>query len=178
MAIVTNNPLVNGFSGMLGQTLVFKSLRGQTIVTSKPRPTKTQSDQQRQNRSKFRQATMWAQATLRDPQKKAYYQQKAKKLHLPNAYTAAITDYMRRPQLKVIGRREQTTTYVVRKKDFALQSGMLQLSPTHQTQLIINKHGEIVFSLNEPTATDEWHVTVLDSARVRHVLTPSIPQTC
>jgi hypothetical protein len=28
MAIVTNNFLVNGLSGMLGQTLVFKTLRG------------------------------------------------------------------------------------------------------------------------------------------------------
>jgi hypothetical protein len=178
MAIVTNNPLVNGFSGMLGQTLVFKSLRGQTIVTSKPRPAKTQSDQQRHNRSKFRQATMWAQATLLDPQKKAYYQQKAKKLHLPNAYTAAITDYMRRPQLKAIGRREQTTTYVVRKKDFALQSGVLQHSSGDETKLTPNKLGELGFLLNEQVLPGGWHVAVLDSAGVRHVLTPSIPQTC
>jgi hypothetical protein len=106
MAIVTTNPIVNGLSGMLGQTLVFKILRGKTIVASRPRPAKTQSEQQRQNRSKFRQAATWAKTMLHDPQQKTYYQQQAKKLKLPNAYTAAITDYMRKPQLKEISRRD------------------------------------------------------------------------
>jgi hypothetical protein len=178
MAIVTNNFLVNGFSGMLGQTLVFKNLRGKTIVASRPRPAKTQSEQQRQNRSKFRQAATWAKTVLRDPQKKAYYTQKAKKLHLPNAYTAAITDYMRKPQLKAISRREQTITYVVRKKDFALPSGELRLSTVHETTLIPNKLGELSFSLNEQVLPGGWHITVLDSAGIRHVLTPGTPLPC
>jgi hypothetical protein len=175
MAIVTNNPLVNGLSGMLGQTLVFKNLRGQTVVASRPRPAKTQSEQQRQNRSKFRQAATWAKTVLLDPQKKAYYQQKARKLQLPNAYTAAITDYMRKPQLKAIGRRAQTITYVVRKKDFALQSGVLQLSSSDEAQLTPNKLGELSFSLNEQVLPGGWQVTVLDSAAIRHVLAPDTP---
>lgn len=43
--------------------------------------------------------------TLRDPEKKAYYQRMAKKLKLPNAYTAAITDYMRKGEIKEIDTR-------------------------------------------------------------------------
>jgi hypothetical protein len=80
--------------------------------------------------------------------------------------------------LKAIGRRAQTITYVVRKKDFALQSGVLQLSPVHETQFISNKHGEIVFSLNEQAMNAGWHVTVLDSAGRRHVLAPGTPLPC
>jgi hypothetical protein len=170
MAIVTNNPLVNGLSGMLGQTLVFKNLRGKTIVAGRPRPAKTQSEQQRQNRSKFRQAAAWAKTVLRDPQKEAYYQQKARKLHLPNAYTAAITDYMRRPQLKAISRREQTSTYVVRKKDFALQSGVLRVSPTEETTLSVNQQGELVFTLCEEGLQQGWQVILVDHAGIRYDL--------
>jgi hypothetical protein len=123
MAIVTANPLVNGLSGMIGRSLVFKNVHGRTIVASSPRLAKTQSEQQRQNRGKFKQASAWAKTVLLDPQKKAYYQQKAKKLKLPNAYTAAIANYMRKPQLKEIGRRDHMITYIVRKKGFELKSG-------------------------------------------------------
>ncbi|MFM9836692.1 MAG: hypothetical protein ACKVOQ_00430, partial [Cyclobacteriaceae bacterium] len=93
--------------GMLGQTLVFKNLCGRTIVASRPRPPKTQSEKQRQSRTKFRQASSWAKNVLLDQQKKTYYLQKAKKLKLPNAYTAAIADYMCRPSLKEIGKHDQ-----------------------------------------------------------------------
>jgi hypothetical protein len=118
MATVQVNPIINGLSGMLGRTIVFKNLRGKTIVTSYPRPPKKQSEQQRTNRSKFRDAAFYAQTVLLDEEKKAYYQKKAKELKLPNAYTAAITDYMRSPQLKQVASAANETTYVVRKKDF------------------------------------------------------------
>src|SRR5258708_3859799 len=122
MAILTTNPVVNSFSGMLGKSLVFKNLRGKTILSSKPRPPKTQSVQQRANRSKFRAASRWAKiALLSDPEKKAYYQKKAKKLKLPNAYTAAIADYMRSAKVQETSKREGTVTYRVYKKDFGLR---------------------------------------------------------
>jgi hypothetical protein len=38
---------------------------------------------------------VWAHEVLCDPDKKKYYEQRAKALKLPNAYTAAIRDYMR-----------------------------------------------------------------------------------
>ncbi len=122
MAILITNPIVNGFSGMLGKTLVFKNLRGKTILTTKPKPPTTQSAQQRANRSKFRDASMWAKATLLiDPEMKAYYQKKAKKLKLPNAYTAAIADYMRSARVQEISKREGAVTYLVYKKDFRVR---------------------------------------------------------
>lgn len=173
MALVTTNPIVNGLSGMLGKTIVFKSLRGKTIVASRPRPAKTQSEQQHQNRNKSRQAAYWAKTILRDPQQKSYYQYRAKKLKLPNAYTAAITDYMRKPQLKEISRRDDTVCYVVRKKDFDLRSGALQLSSTEETTLHVNEHGAFVFSLGEQGQQHRWQVTVVDHAGLQYVLIPA-----
>jgi hypothetical protein len=46
---------------------------------------------------------------LHDPQKKGYYQQQAKRRKLPNAYTAAIAEYMSQPHLKEPGDSSKTT---------------------------------------------------------------------
>ncbi len=107
---------------MLGRALVFKTLRGKTILASRPSPPTKQSEQQRLNRSKFKEASFWAKSVIRDPANKEYYDRKAKKLKLPNAYTAAITDYMRTPQVKEIEKRLDTVTYKVSKKDFDVKS--------------------------------------------------------
>ena len=127
MAFVNTNPLVNGLSGMLGNTLVFKNYYGKTIVASRPRPPKKQSESQKANRSKFRDASRWARAELYYPERKAYYQQKAKQLNLPNAYTAAITDYMRKARVSTVKTKAEKTTYAVYKKDFALKQVTAQL---------------------------------------------------
>ena len=121
MAVVNTNPLVNGLSGMLGNTRVFKNYYGKTIVASRPRKPKTQSESQKANRSKFRDASRWARAELYYPARKAYYQQKAKQLNLPNAYTAAITDFMRQARVSAVKEKAEKTTYAVYKKDFALK---------------------------------------------------------
>jgi hypothetical protein len=128
MAIVSTNPLINGLSGMLGRTLVFKTIYGKTIVASRPRPPKTQSESQKANRSKFRDASRWARAVLHDAKQKAYYQKKAKQLNLPNAYTAAITDYMRKPVVTKVNAKAGKPTYTVQKKDFALKNVTAQLN--------------------------------------------------
>lgn len=179
MAIVTTNPLVSGLSGMLGRSLVFKNLGGKTIVASRPRPAKTESEQQRKNRSKFRLASAWAKTALLDPQKKSYYQQKAKKLKLPNAYTAAIADYMRKPQLKEICRCDHQMTYVVYKKDFELQSGELRLLPDNGTgneiKLMPNRWGELVFTLNDKLLSDGWHLNAQGKAGSQTII--RIPAT-
>ncbi len=122
MATVATNPIVNGLSGMLGKTVVFKKWRNKTIVANYSPPAKQQSEAQRANRSKFREVANWAHTILNDPERKAYYQKKARKLGLPNAYTAAITDYMRKPQINQARKREGATSYCIYKKDFAIKS--------------------------------------------------------
>jgi hypothetical protein len=139
MATVATNPLINGLSGMLGKSLVFKNLRGKTIVTHAPAAPKRQSDQQKVNRGKFREASMWAKEVLLDPKAKAYYQLKARKLKLPNAYTAAITDYMRKPKVSVM-KSGSITTYTISKKDFALKK--VELIQTNDSGLLERTAGK------------------------------------
>jgi hypothetical protein len=127
MATLRSNPILNGFSGMLGNTVVFRNLRGKTVLSQRPAPPKKQSEQQKANRSKFREATEWAKDILKDPQRKEYYLKKAKKLNLPNAYTAAITDYMRSPLMDKY-ERNGTTIINVSKKDFTLKKVEVKLN--------------------------------------------------
>ena len=119
MAIVKNNDMIEGISGMIGRH-VFKQVRGKTIMCSRPPKPCKQSDQQKENRDRFRMASQWAKTILLEPEKKAYYQKKARKLKLPNAYTAAIADYMRSAKVMQVNQYADRTTFFIQKKDFDL----------------------------------------------------------
>ncbi len=166
MATVATNPIINGLSGMLGKTLVFKRWGDKTIVASYAKPKKKQSEQQKQNRSKFREAAHWAKIILKDPARKAYYQKKAKKLGLPNAYTAAITDYMRKPKVETLSQRNGTTTYQVYKKDFAVKRSEVQIISSGeivQAQTFeANVLGECVVALPDLATGEQLKWTVVD----------------
>lgn len=100
MARVIENDLTEGLSGRFGSKFIFKQLRGKTIVARRGKPTTKQSAEQRENRLRFKMATKFAKMMMLDTERKAYYWKKAKEMNLPNAYTAAITEYMRKPQIK------------------------------------------------------------------------------
>lgn len=113
MATTTTNPLIKGFRGKFGNDVVFRTMRGKTFASPPARRPvkKKESEAQRNTRSTFRKAAEWAQITLLNAEKKAYYQQRAKALKLPNAYTAAITDYMRKPK---VGKTQERNTFMYR----------------------------------------------------------------
>jgi hypothetical protein len=122
MAIVATNIIIDGLSGKLGRSLVFRTLHGKTFVSQAARKPdkKKETPAQRETRSNFREATEWARTILRDPEKKAYYKQRARVLKLPNAYTAAITAYMRKPKI-VKTRQRGTVMYSIDKPGFFLR---------------------------------------------------------
>jgi len=96
MAKLSGNPLANGLRGKIGQHLVFRVMRGKTYVSvaaGKP-DKKKETQRQRDTRNTFREASRRAKAMLLDPEKKQYYQDRAKALKLPNAYTAAVKEMM------------------------------------------------------------------------------------
>jgi len=167
MATVGTNPIVDGLSGMLGG-LVFKNLRGKTFVSKSPQPPQRQSAQQKANRSKFHDASEWAKKILLDADKKAYYQKKAKKLKLPNAYTAAITDYMRRPKLTSSTNHDKSVTCYVEKKNFALQQVEVVLRNTtndgEEVRLAAASAGEWMFRLTKEEMDRGVGVRVTDEA--------------
>ncbi len=83
--------------------LIFRNYNGKTIVSARPvYKNETNTEARRQARGRFSDATQFASHAMQNPAKKAYYQQKARQLKLPNAYTAAITDYLRKAKARVI----------------------------------------------------------------------------
>jgi hypothetical protein len=91
-----------------------------------PQNQRNKSEDQRNTRSKFKLATQYAKQMMADPERKTYYTDKAKELTLPNAYTAAITDYMRKPEIRGIdapkynGKPEDRIAIHASKKGFKL----------------------------------------------------------
>jgi hypothetical protein len=127
MARSNNNILTKGLSGMIGKQIVFRTWNGKTFISVAPKKPKKQSVVQKENRSKFKRATIYAKSMMKDPIKKAEYKEIAKRLQLPNAYTAAITDYMRNPQIEALdlanysGKADEAIKVTVSKKGFEIQ---------------------------------------------------------
>lgn len=162
MAVIQGNPLVNSARGAVGPVM-YRRVGNKTILSAKPSSPRKESEQQRANRQKFKEATSHAKNILKDPQKKAYYQQKAKKLKLPNAYTAAITDYMRKGEIKEIsickGKRGKGDRIRIRagKKDFAINNVKVRLYDETGAFLfsdvaIRKDHHEFIFPVKERLA--------------------------
>jgi hypothetical protein len=103
MAIATSS-LHRGFRGATGDFL-FRTYNGKTVVS--PRPVyrnETNTEARRKARDHFRDATFYAHNAMERVKERSYYTQKAKQLKLPNAYTAAITDYLRKAKARTITR--------------------------------------------------------------------------
>jgi hypothetical protein len=141
MARSRNNILTKGLSGMIGGQMVFRTWNKKTYISNAPSKPKKQSKLQKENRSKFKEATIFAKSMMSDPAKKAEYKEIAKKLSLPNAYTAAITEYMRKPEIKKVdtsrysGKEGEEIKVTVRKKSFEVQEVEV---------IIVDKNGVVI----------------------------------
>jgi hypothetical protein len=99
MARVTHNPLLQGISGKIG-SLVIRQVGGQTIVQSAESKAKRapRSPKQQAHLDRMYQAQLYAKAQLRDPAAKALYATRIDQRRT-SAYTVAIADYMRPPEI-------------------------------------------------------------------------------
>ncbi|MBT1705650.1 hypothetical protein, partial [Chryseosolibacter indicus] len=108
----------------------------------------------------FREASGYAKHILKDPQKKAYYQQKAKKLKLPNAYTAALTEFLRKGEIKEIqlhkNKNAKGNTVRVRasKKDFSVRKIWISIydakgTPVLSGEAIRKDNTDFVFHVDD-----------------------------
>lgn len=126
--VIANNALWKGARGSLGG-VVFQTWGDKVIVRSRPSvrkvPIEKQSRRQLLTRLNFKDATVYAKAVTRDPEKKAYYVKKAKTIGVRSAYSAAISDYMRGVTIESVDTRQYNgkvggkVKVTVRKKDFA-----------------------------------------------------------
>jgi hypothetical protein len=153
MAVATSI-LHRTLRGAIGD-LIFRQYNGKTVVSVRPvYKNETNTDGRRQLRGRFRDATMHASNAMEDPKKKAYYQQKAQQLKLPNAYTAAITDYLRKAKVVAMTR----SSFSAKKGDEVIIKLLKSAFKISQIKTILcNQHGEV---LSEQTLTS--------SDRIKH----------
>jgi hypothetical protein len=168
MARSKNNILTKGLSGMVGKQIVFRTWNGKTFISVAPKKPKKQSPIQKENRTKFKRATVYAKSMMKDPIKKAEYKEIARKLQLPNAYTAAITDYMRNPQIEELdianysGKAEEEIKVTVSKKGFEIQEVEV---------IVVDKNGEVIEEGKaKKGAGTEWIYRTLHDIEEKEIL--------
>jgi hypothetical protein len=133
MALV-NNPMLHGASGSVG-LFVYRQFRGKTFVSAKAKPDKSAPSAAKQaTRTNFKDATAYSKECMKDPALKTYYWAKARELNLPNAYTAAVTDYMRKGRIDSVdqnnytGNANEKIVIAVSKKGFSVKQVAVTLT--------------------------------------------------
>jgi hypothetical protein len=185
MAISKNNPLTKGASGMIGNTVVFRSWNGKTYMYNRPSKPKKESAQQKENRTKFSRAVAFARGMMRDPGKKAEYKEIAKLENLPNAYTAAVTEYMRKPEIGEVdasqydGKAGKEIKVSARKKGFELQ--VVEVIILDENGQVVDggkaKRGsgdEWIYSSSNPTLDKAFLIKVIVRDRINNSIEKTI----
>lgn len=100
MTKLKKNLFLQGASGMLGSQLVYRTVDGTTIVSSRPiRRTAPSKAQQRQI-TRFKYASIYGKAVQEDPALGPIYEAAAAKLGaFKSTYQLAVTDYLRSPEI-------------------------------------------------------------------------------
>jgi hypothetical protein len=88
------------FSGTIGK-LVYRKVRGRTIVALKPDADRPLSQAEVAHRQDFAQAAAWAKAALQDEELRPFYEALGKQREIP-ARAAAISDFLKRPTLEAL----------------------------------------------------------------------------
>lgn len=101
MSIIQNNPLLKGASGMLGETMVFRTVRGQLQMVNRPKRRSNISEKQAAVQTKFQEASQYAKQQLSLEASSALYEAGiTTKKH--SAYLVAVSDYLNAPKVHFI----------------------------------------------------------------------------
>ena len=98
MTKTTLNPTIDDYRGSIGK-LVFKKVRGRTIVAKKPVITAEPSEAQIAQRIRFKEAAAFGKFAQNDPALCALYEPIARAREV-TVYTVAVQDYLKKPQIK------------------------------------------------------------------------------
>jgi hypothetical protein len=99
MGQVKENLLTKGFSGRIGDEIVFRQIGGRTMFAKRPRKRDTFTPGQAAHRAQFQKAVFYSKSVLQDPAVRAEYVAVAKEANLKSAYTAVVTDYLKEPKI-------------------------------------------------------------------------------
>jgi hypothetical protein len=102
MGIVKNNNFTRGISGAVSHDMVFRKYKKKTSVYIKQERTSELSEKETAQRGKFKEGILYAKSAILDPVLKAEYQAVADATDFPNAYTVALADFLKGPEIKQI----------------------------------------------------------------------------
>jgi hypothetical protein len=100
MGFVKENLLTKGFSGRIGDEIVFRQLGNRTLFAKRPRK-RTNLVQSAQT-TRFSKAVLYAKTVLLDEAIRAAYVEAALHAGLNSAYVAAVTDYLKNPMIVLV----------------------------------------------------------------------------
>jgi hypothetical protein len=108
MAKSKNNLVTHGLSGKIGDMLVFRQIRGETIVSAASEQTsKTASEKQLAHRYRFNKAVIYAKSAKLVPDVQEIYEAAAaKKGKAP--FTVAVADFFNAPEIRHIDLSDYT----------------------------------------------------------------------
>jgi hypothetical protein len=139
MAKAEDNVLTRGFTGTIGKQLTFRRIGGQTFVSKYRRPSSVPPTEKAvAARTKFAEATAYAKRVVKNPEKKALYQQAV--TGGQRAYNVAIMDALHAPVVENIDiknylGRQGDVIRIDAKDDFKVESVFVTIS---------NESGEII----------------------------------
>ncbi len=103
MAQSKNNIITHGLSGKIGDLIVFSQRGNRTIVSKAPREqTGEASTKQKEVRSRFQQAVLYAKSVMSDPASKSAYADVADQEKGISAYNIAVADLFNAPEIEEI----------------------------------------------------------------------------
>jgi len=102
MANVNLNALIDGVSGKVGKKLVMRQRGGRTFLASAPEAGRELSEKQKLQRERFRKAARYGKASMALPDVKAEYEATVKGDAFMTAYSAAVADYLKAPEVEII----------------------------------------------------------------------------
>jgi hypothetical protein len=98
MTKIKNNPLLKGASGMLGDVIVYRQVKGGVIMANKPKSSGNITENQLAVREKFKKAANYAKRQTAIPASKAEYEAKISE-KLNSAYAVAVKDFLTAPSV-------------------------------------------------------------------------------
>ncbi|HRI78127.1 MAG TPA: hypothetical protein PLR06_01220 [Cyclobacteriaceae bacterium] len=168
MSKIDNNPLLQGLSGMLGNTMVYRQVNGQMQMVNKPKRRKFNSESQEEFKLKFQEAVQYAKKQSGDPESKALYETGITDKKR-TAYTVALTDYLRSPKVHFIDAQDYlgqvNDLIVVKATDDFMVTGVKIFITASDGSLI--EKGE---ATPDPKRTNEFFYKVTE-------VNPSVPGT-
>ena len=97
MGQVKENLLTKGFSGRIGDEIVFRQVGNRTTFAKRPRKRNSVTTNQAAQQAQFKKAVYYSKSVLLDPALREEYQNLANEANLKSAYTAVVTDYLKQP---------------------------------------------------------------------------------